>query len=90
MSFANLGSILKSRFSVILFSNLNCSVLSATRASRLLAYFSIIASMLSKMLDFLWIMYNPFVLSARKLYVLHTIHHLIDVLVTLYLFLELG
>lgn len=48
-----LGNILRSRFSVIFFSSLSCSVLSATTASRLLAYFSIIASMLSKMLDFL-------------------------------------
>lgn len=48
-----LGNILYRRFSVICFSSDSCSVLSATRASRLFAYFSMIASMLSNMFGLL-------------------------------------
>ena len=48
-----LGSIRSSRFSVIRFSIESCSVRSATTASKLCACFSIMASMLSKMFDFL-------------------------------------
>lgn len=48
-----LGNIRRSRFSVSFFSSCNSSVLTATRLSRLLAYFSIMANMLSKMFDLL-------------------------------------
>lgn len=49
------GSIWWSSSSVFFFSSINCSVRSSTTASRLLAYFSMIDIMLSKMFGFLQI-----------------------------------
>ena len=44
-----LGSMVRSSASVFFFSSDSCSVRSSTIASRFVAYFSMIASMLSKM-----------------------------------------
>lgn len=47
-SVTDLGSILRSRFSIFLFSSLNCRVRSSTNHSSRVAYFSIMQSILSK------------------------------------------